>query len=105
MATDTGNWFSGEDRFGSFVAEPSRCKVCGKDGLCIGYSTFEARGHDDLGAIDPKHLIIGNAVFTGKVLGAEIELHGPIGVTCGCYGRLHRQVAHIQTEQKYRDSR
>lgn len=26
----------------------------------------------------------------------------PIGVTCGCYARFHRQIAHITTNMKHR---
>lgn len=39
----------------------------------------------------------------GKTLIAyrdEKKAHGQIGVTCGCYARFHRQVAHIQGRMK-----
>ena len=79
----------GVDRFGAFTIEDGFCEICGDQAFVVTYEQFEALGYDEQGPISPKHLIIG-------------ETKKDIGVTCGCYGRLHRQVGHIVTEQKYR---
>lgn len=80
----------GADKFGDFVLEASTCRVCGKDATCVHYESFSAMGYDSQGAIDPKRLLAWHEGYIAAV-----------GVECGCYGRLHRQVAHIVTTQKY----
>lgn len=73
----------GKDDFGRFVVGAGNCVHCGSVGISVKYAPkrFDALGVDTAYTIlkDPKN---------------------KIGITCGCYAKLHRQVAHITTKRK-----
>lgn len=81
---------SGHDDLGSFeVSIPGRCDSCGIEvDVGLKYSTISlTRGLADRKIkLDTPSLIYKK----GKT----------IGVSCGCYARFHRQVAHIERRPK-----
>lgn len=83
---------TGADKFGEFEVHHDPDEPCGDCGLA-GVTTILYRGALALPIygeqpLDRMKLVIGGH---GKRLGIE----------CGCYSRAHRQIAHIETEQKY----
>ena len=77
----------GKDTYGSFTItggrqkgkKPENCCYCGKPGLLVKYikNTFNLNG------IDVERTILK-------------DVDNRIGLLCGCYGKFHRQVAHIR---------
>lgn len=48
------------------------------------------------------HLVLPEGIETKST----ILIRGyPLGLTCGCYAKLHRQIAHIQDNMKRKDKR
>lgn len=89
--------YSGTDKFGNFKTmtknEGAFTCVCGEEpDVVLMYF-----GPIDLGDVKAKDTI----------LKSDIEGHEPrlLGITCGCYAKLHRQVTHIQERMKSRASR
>lgn len=88
---------SGKDDFSTFeVSIPGHCGACDQDtDVVILYNpsglaaSLKRRGID---ASKTSSLLVYN----------EKNNRRPIGVTCGCYARWHRQVAHISDSQKRR---
>ncbi len=80
------------DTLGSFITTHHskvpylNCGYCGKNvPTAITYQQLE------LGHIDINYTIAKNA--------------HTFGLECGCYGKLHRQIAHIQTKMEQKKSR
>jgi hypothetical protein len=73
---------TGNDRFGQFtlVITPRACECCGrKTRAQIGYAL------DDLEL--PNGIDVRNTILRTP--------SAWVGLDCGCYGKFHRQVAHI----------
>lgn len=82
----------GSDALGTFTCTVNRrCLACGKDtSLCLRYR----RAHKHLGyhRLELDATILKRCYPDGLTRG---QGNGWIGVTCGCYGKLMRQCAHI----------
>lgn len=86
---------NGRDAFGKFRITGGPCTNCGGDGsptlcMCIHYSLSDLtlpRG------IKPEDTILRHA-----------HEDAYLGINCGCYAKLHRQVAHIQDKMRQRSS-
>jgi len=71
----------GKDAFGNFRVTGGPCTYCGSPKeLCVKYGPKSF----DLGNIDPARTILRDPNT------------GHLGILCGCYGKFHRQVAHIR---------
>src|SRR6266496_1184904 len=66
----------GQDHFGDFTLSSYYCFVCKDAAIVVEYQTI------NLGRIE-----INNTILR--------DIKNAIGITCGCYGKFHRQVAHI----------
>lgn len=79
---------SGKDDFGSFrITASGHCSHCFKGvPLRIKYG--------------PKSLKFPNDIQVKKTILKSVDCH--IGLNCGCYAKLHRQVAHIQDKLNLR---
>jgi hypothetical protein len=82
---------SGTDKFGDFRLRQGKCEHCGKTTTRVDYTSFDLPAN-----IDPKSRTL------------VINIHGvnfretafpKLGVTCGCYSKAHRQIAHISSRQ------
>lgn len=75
----------GSDELGKFtVLIPGHCASCDADtDVVIKYAVQSLGVHLRKRGIDPQ---------TPSLV---LKRKGEIGVTCGCYGKFHRQVAHI----------
>lgn len=78
---------NGKDKFGPFILDTHilPCDVCGTVAVRLGYNGAKYKLPD---GIDAKATILPNPQRMW------------IGITCGCYAKLHRQVAHIEDAQK-----
>lgn len=75
----------GSDDFGTFrLREGKVCQACGQRGVAVIYR--------------PKYLELEKEVLEAPSLILK-DSGKPIGVTCGCYAKLHRQVAHIRRKK------
>lgn len=72
----------GKDEFGRFVVGAGNCVHCGSIGISVKYAPLRF----DAG-VDTEYTILK-------------DTKNKIGITCGCYAKLHRQVTHIKTKQK-----
>jgi hypothetical protein len=100
MAPPKGSFRDVDDGIvvGRVMGKRIECQVCYKKGVGIEVTNVLLPE-----SIPPSaHLIF----FTG--ITTNLEDHGvlcdyasPIGITCGCYARAHRQIAHITTRQKF----
>lgn len=72
----------GKDDFGRFVVGAGNCIHCGTTGICVKYGPkrFDA-------GVDVEYTILK-------------DTKNKIGITCGCYAKLHRQVTHIEHKRK-----
>ena len=83
---------------GEIARKKVECQVCYKKGVGIEVENIILPEH-----IKPSaHLIF----FTGITTNLEddsllCDYASPIGVSCGCYARAHRQLAHIDTRMKF----
>lgn len=77
---------SGVDKFGAFAVREGRCGVCGKHELCIQY--HHRPRIPEYSRTSPSLL-----VRVRREVGRGVR---QLGLTCGCYGKLHRQVGHIE---------
>lgn len=82
----------GRDDFGVLkVVMPERCEVCATDqDVVVVYDTASIKRTFKLFKIDLEKTIIGDQQ------GNRFTRIRKIGVTCGCYSKFHRQVAHIK---------
>jgi hypothetical protein len=71
--------FSGSDAFGKFVISGGPCSLCGLSGLNVKYQPKAFKLPKD---ITPEATILKTT-------------DNYIGINCGCYGKLHRQITHI----------
>lgn len=79
---------TGEDAFGKFViGETYNCEVCNRPNVLV------IRYNKD-------SLDLGEGIEVGKTILKEATTR--IGINCGCYGKLHRQVAHIRHKKEER---
>jgi hypothetical protein len=71
----------GKDDFGRFIIGAGDCINCGVTGICVKYSprTFSLQ---EWGLESPEFTILR-------------DTKNRVGITCGCYGKFHRQVTHI----------
>jgi hypothetical protein len=100
MAPPKGSYRDIDDGIvvGRVLRVKTRCKVCDQWGNGIEITNVLLPD-----SIPPSaHLIF----FTG--ITTSLEDHGvlcdyasPIGITCGCYAKAHRQIAHITTRRKF----
>lgn len=93
----TGN---GSDNLGNFaVLMPGHCGVCNEDtDVVLRYHSTQAiAALKKLIGKDPKE--VPSLIITVNKKIAQI------GVTCGCYAKFHRQVAHISRGRESRASR
>lgn len=71
---------NGSDAFGKFVITGGPCGVCGQSGLyTIKYA--------------PKSFALPMDITPEATILKTVDNY--IGLNCGCYGKLHRQVTHI----------
>ena len=86
----------GEDAFGPFLITGGPCTVCNdrKSNVVVKYrpSTLELPSN-----IDPARTILKGS--------KKNPADNYIGIACGCYGKLHRQVAHIVDSIKRREEK
>lgn len=81
---------TGKDKFGAFAIERNHeqeqelCISCDEP-MPIKLEYLDLMGFPE--GIDVKATILKDE-------------HAAIGITCGCYAKLHRQVAHIEDAQK-----
>lgn len=81
---------TGEDAFGKFRITGGPCTNCSQAKLmCIHYSRDEVMLPK---GIEPSDTILRDPTDTY------------LGINCGCYAKLHRQVAHIQDKMRQRKS-
>lgn len=84
----------GHDSLGEFIVlgitfRRKSCGICGKTGTSIRYedtpkvSTYAAKA---------RSLLIRNKRTKNFIR--------TIGITCGCYAKVHRQIAHIESGKK-----
>lgn len=74
---------NGKDDFGHFVIDSGNCCYCHRIGLNLKYlsGTFK----------------LPNGEYPVEVTTTILnEVRNSIGITCGCYAKFHRQVAHIK---------
>ena len=69
---------------GTAGGRQKRCGHCGEKTLCI----------DIDGVVLPKGMTVKATILQDRAV-AEPHCIAQIGVGCGCYARLHRQIAHI----------
>lgn len=82
---------TGEDKFGRFVLTGGPCTNCGKGGqYCVKYAPLNFELPD---GIDVGHTIL------------KDPLDGYLGISCGCYSKLHRQVTIITVRMEARKQR
>lgn len=92
MADPIGEGHTGKDKFGSFTMSQNYCGVCGAPGIVLRYApgmelpTYHGSDGSS-GPLDPAKLLIKSS-------------RNHIGVSCGCYGSFHRQVATITANNK-----
>lgn len=82
---------NGEDNVGKFaVSLPGKCDSCGENvDVCINYSSVaQVKRNLKQMNIDPES----RSLILKRPWG--------IGVTCGCYGKWMRQVAHISSKRE-----
>jgi hypothetical protein len=73
---------TGEDSFGRFVITGGPCSNCGHAlNHCVKYA--------------PRSFELPEDILVSKTILKTVDNY--IGVNCGCYGKFHRQVAHIVT--------
>jgi hypothetical protein len=87
--TDIRITTKGEDSFAPFeVFVPGNCYTCGEDvNIAAFYKASDVRKSLTALGIKPSKSLV---------------LKGPyaIGVTCGCYAKWHRQLAHISDRRR-----
>lgn len=77
----------GRDDFGRFQAfpHPTQCEIChGQEHMILQYLELKL----------PKGIDIPRTIIK--------DTNCLIGITCGCYAKFHRQVAHIEDAMKAR---
>lgn len=85
--TMVGTIMPGEDVFGHFVIGADKCAVCGQVGICVKYGP-------DLKL--PDSISVESTILK--------HVTHSIGITCGDYGKLHRQVTHIRDSISHSES-
>lgn len=70
------------------------CGNCGEDTCVAEVTKIELPT-----GIDPSHRLIGYGVHAGPD-GAICIHHRYLGIGCGCYGKFHRQLAHIEERMR-----
>lgn len=83
---------TGQDALGKFQVIVDDCPVCGfKDGYCVRWK--------DTPKVDD---YVKNArSFLLRVKNyASTRLHRQVGINCGCYAKVHRQMVHINGGKK-----
>jgi hypothetical protein len=83
---------SGTDKFGDMRLRQGKCEHCGKTTTRVDWMSFELPAN-----IDPTaRTLISNIDDLGNFRQTALP---KLGITCGCYGKFHRQVAHISSRQ------
>jgi hypothetical protein len=83
---------SGTDKFGDFKLRQGKCGHCGKNTTRVDFLSFQLPGN-----IDPQaRTLIVNITPSGNYVRDSMP---KLGVTCGCYGTFHRQIARISSRQ------
>jgi hypothetical protein len=77
----------GEDKFGKFKIVPGECKVCDEFAICVHYK--------ETPRVSDYVKQARSFVLRIKNRGGKPQLHRRVGISCGCYAKAHRQVAHI----------
>lgn len=84
----------GEDSLGPFfLCRDTSCPVCGKN--CI--HTIEYKRTPKVSTYvkqAPSFLL---KIGSSK---GGIKLHRKVGINCGCYAKVHRQICHIEAGEK-----
>lgn len=92
----------GEDNLGKFtIYVPDKCQVCEKESeVGLYYRSKDSRMNLKSLGIEAEDTILYTARGTlGKGRGSLKH----IGITCGCYAKLQRQIAHIRDKKKKRE--
>ena len=76
----------GQDAFGDFTIQPGWCGVC--DFNCS--TTVQYKVNKNFGL--PKGIQIEKTILKMQCR--------KVGLDCGCYGKLHRQIAHIEDNMR-----
>lgn len=80
----------GEDALGRFIVGAGKCINCSTTCICVKYAPASFS------------LANFNIADVGNTLLKDTK--NRVGITCGCYGKFHRQVTHIfeKTEARHR---
>lgn len=74
----------GEDKFGRFKIEPGECGVCGKFSIRVSYKDT------------PKVTGYVRKARSFLLKHKKRGLIRKVGINCGCYAKVHRQIVHIE---------
>jgi hypothetical protein len=87
---------NGADRFGHFHITGGPCTHCGAEGvLCVNYR-FNTEG---VAVNFPEGIKPSDTILQPRDTHVD-ETY--LGINCGCYSKLHRQVTHIQEKLEAR---
>lgn len=78
----------GRDSLGDFelfIPIRTSCGICNRKGLCVRYQDKPSLGRY---AAEAPGLLLRNKKTSNFIR--------TIGINCGCYAKVHRQIAHIQ---------
>lgn len=80
----------GEDALGRFIVGAGKCVNCSTTGICVKYA--------------PASFSLTNFNIADAQNTILKDTKNRIGITCGCYAKFHRQVAHIFEKTEHRRS-
>lgn len=92
----------GHDDLAGFTGRIGVCGVCGVRGLTVKYARDVPeqqplhRAYKDL----PWETILSATILGKSYQQAKRHTRGNLGITCGCYAKFHRQLAHVNDKWK-----
>lgn len=85
----------GQDGLGKIeVHIDSSCENCGEEGPTVGYQGLHLTLPKGIDEND------GRLIITGHQIKPSLRYRKFLGITCGCYAKFHRQIAHIEDRMK-----